>query len=276
MSAFLGEDVEDAGSWLFLLTVLALAGVIFLSEKFAYDNQVPRKLAPVETGIETRDDERPRRGQVREAEGRELPMSDIEFQHFIREHRVPAGESTVTLMRSGHPLTLLAFGADGEFHPVNAYFLDYVPFRDERVWVPLAVIAQRLRYSLDEDLFTGFREVWQTSRQAYRHGWGDCEDHAVLLADWLAGMGHDARVVLGRHAEGGHAWVVLFAEGETYILEATEKRQHRRYPLASLLPDYRPEVMFNRDWLWLNEGTPMTTDYTGSAWRAVSRFEAVR
>ena len=73
------------------------------------------------------------------------------------------------------------------------------------------------------------REIWQNSRQAYLHTRGDCEDHAIILADWLIALGHDARVVLGNHRGGGHAWVVLFQDGREMILEATSKKANQGY-----------------------------------------------
>ena len=58
---------------------------------------------------------------------------------------------------------------------------------------PLYTLAQRKRYQLDAKQYAGRSEVWQTSRQAFFYPRGDCEDHAIALADWLIEMGEDAR-----------------------------------------------------------------------------------
>ncbi|MDO9225978.1 MAG: hypothetical protein Q8M09_15350 [Pseudomonadota bacterium] len=96
---------------------------------------------------------------------------------------------------------------------------------------------------------------------------GDCEDHALALADWLIGLGKDARVVLGHGLGGGQAWVVVREGEKTFLLEATDKRRVRRwaYPLAELHPEYQPESMFNRHLWWENSGG-LTTDYARDQW----------
>jgi len=58
----------------------------------------------------------------------------------------------------------------------------------------------------------------------------------------------------------------------TYLLEATHKRPGRSLPLASQLPDYRPEAMFNRESYWVNAGSPFTTEYSDGRWQRRSGF----
>ena len=55
--------------------------------------------------------------------------------------------------------------------------------------------------------------------------------------------------------------MVLHDGGRTYLLEATNKRPGQALPLASRLPEYQPEAMFNRDTYWVNAGSVLTTDY---------------
>lgn len=167
-----------------------------------------------------------------------------------------------------------AQGLDRAHHFVNAYLEGYSPFAADNVFVPLSVLARKKTYMLDQ-LNHGGEEVWQTSRQAYWFTRGDCEDHAIALADWLIDMGEDARVALGSHRGGGHAWVVLIKDGREYILEATRKSGLsglKRYPLAALQPDYQPHYQFNRSRFWHNTGSPATTDYRGSHWQEKSHF----
>lgn len=167
-----------------------------------------------------------------------------------------------------------AQGLDRQHHFVNAYLEGYRPFAADNVLVPLSVLARKKDYMLDK-LNHGGEEVWQTSRQAYWFTRGDCEDHAIALADWLIDMGEDARVALGSYKGGGHAWVVLIKDGREYILEATRKNGLsglKRYPLASLQPDYQPQYQFNRSRFWHNAGSPATTDYRGGHWQEKSHF----
>ena len=122
---------------------------------------------------------------------------------------------------------------------------------------------------------SGFADVWQNSRQAYYFTRGDCEDHAIILADWLISMGLDARVVIGKVDGGGHAWVVLLVDGKEYLLEATDKRKIRslnNFQLARLVRGYSPEYQFNRKQFWFNAGRQLTTKYTGDHWVLKSRY----
>lgn len=167
-----------------------------------------------------------------------------------------------------------ALGLDRQHHFVNAFLEGYSPFRTQNVFVPLAVLARKKTYMLD-NLNHGGEEVWQTSRQAYWFTRGDCEDHALALADWLIDMGEDARVALGTYKGGGHAWVVLIKDGQEYVLEATQKNGLaglKRYPLASLQPEYEPQYQFNRTHFWANLGQKQTTRYRGNHWLEKSRF----
>ena len=164
------------------------------------------------------------------------------------------------------PLTPLASGVDDKMHFVNAYLVGYVPDPKAPPWAPLYVLASRKIYQTD--LAQYHREdVWQTSYQAMNSERGDCEDHALALADWLIGLGMDARVVIGKMKGEGHAWVVVREGQRTFLLEATNKRRQRSwaYPLAILHPEYQPHDMFNRTQWWRQSGGP-TTDYSDARW----------
>ncbi len=171
--------------------------------------------------------------------------------------------------------TASAMGIDRRHHFANSYLVGYAPFESQHVWVPLYTLAMRKRYEYDRIQYSGLQDVWQNSRQAFFYTRGDCEDHAIILADWLISMGVDARVVVGDHREQGHAWVVFFDNGKAYLLEATSKRRVRRMgaiPLASMMPAYHPTHMFNREKFWVNTGTRFTTRYSGPQWKLKSRF----
>jgi hypothetical protein len=88
-------------------------------------------------------------------------------------------------------------------------------------------------------------------------------------------MGYDARVVTGMHGKEGHAWVVMFDQGKTYLLEATSKRRRRTLPLAASMPDYKPEYMFDRQNFWVNTGSVLTSNYRDGKWQKRSTFRAL-
>lgn len=181
-------------------------------------------------------------------------------------------DGTLHVRYNGLDLTPLAPGLDGRLRFVNAYLVAYVPAADVAPWVPLYTLASRKIYQTDRDQY-GYDERWQTSYEAMHNERGDCEDHALALADWLIGLGMDARVVLGKVRGEGHAWVVVREGERVFLLESTDKRRIRRwaYPLAELHPEYRPGDMFNRrDW-WRNE-VGATTDYLGHHWRRLSSY----
>ncbi len=172
--------------------------------------------------------------------------------------------------------TASARGIDGVHHFANSYLVGFVPFETKRVWVPLYTLAIRKRYEYDHIQYSGLADVWQNSRQAYYYTRGDCEDHAIVLADWLIGLGLDARVVTGRYKGQGHAWVVLVKDGKEYLLEATSKNKIRslnRFPLAKMVSHYAPVYQFNRSRFWHNTGSWYTRKYTGPQWKLKSRFK---
>ena len=171
-------------------------------------------------------------------------------------------------------VTSISPGLDRRLHFANGYLVGYVPYPDVAPWVPLYALARNKAYQFDHDAVPGVAEVWQTSREAFFYPTGDCEDHAIALADWLIGLGLEARVVLGTVEGGGHAWVVVFDGARTYLLEATDKRvgNNQALPLAATMTGYRPQVMFDRRDFWVNTGSTHTADYRGAQWELRSRF----
>ena len=176
--------------------------------------------------------------------------------------------------------TYAASALNKKHYLANSFLLGFVPFETDKVWVPLATLSQRKRYLFDHKLYgPHMQDVWQNSKQAYAYSHGDCEDHSILLADWLIAMGLDAKVALGDVPSGGHAWVVLNYKGIDYVLEATNKRRINSihdFELASRATDYWPEILFNRDSLWVNTGSKFTTRYRGNHWQLRSHFKRDR
>lgn len=202
-------------------------------------------------------------------------ITSSSFRRIFRNHEPATRILGLSSKSSNETILIAAPSMSGRLHAPNAYLLARAPYKVNQNWMPLHAVAGHLRYQLDIDQFNGREEVWLTSMQAWSRGRGDCEDHAILLADWLIDLGLDARVVLGKHAREGHAWVVVLKDGKEYLLEATSKRKLKRwsaYPLASMLPEYHPEIMFNRDVLWVNSGSIFTVDYSGLKWKQIMQF----
>lgn len=168
-------------------------------------------------------------------------------------------------------------GLDRAHHFVNSYLVGFIPFHTDQIWIPLYTLSMRKTYEYDHVQYTNMNDVWQNSRQAFYYTRGDCEDHALALADWLIGLGYDARVAVGQYKTIGHAWVILFRDGKEYLLEATSKQRHNsfsHYKLAALETDYKPRYQFNREQFWYNMGSTLTTRYSGNSWQLRSRFYA--
>lgn len=174
--------------------------------------------------------------------------------------------------------TLSAPGIDRQHHFANSYLVGVHPFEVENTWLPLYVLAQRKTYQLDSIQY-GLTEVWQNSAQAFKNLRGDCEDHALILADWLISEGIDARVVLGTYKGEGHAWVVAYRKGKVFLLEATDKRAKKswnHYPLAASAVGYNAIIMFNRTDMWkFSKNNIGTKDYSLSNWQLVSTFQKI-
>jgi hypothetical protein len=171
-------------------------------------------------------------------------------------------------------VTATAQGTDRLHHFVNSYLVGYAPFKTDELWIPLYAITTRKTYKFDYLQYSGFMDIWQNSYEAFYYTKGDCEDHAMILADWLISMGVDARVVVG-DCHGKHAWVVMIHDNKEYVLEATNKSKItniKHYPLAQLALDYYPEFQFNRTDFWTNTGSRFTHKYTGDHWVLRSKF----
>jgi hypothetical protein len=109
-------------------------------------------------------------------------------------------------------------------------------------------------YAPDTALFNE-PDFWQHPRTFEQLRRGDCEDHALWAWRKLVELGLDADLVSGtvRHAgddvvpRGGHVWVLLRQNGETFVFEAVAKQRDRMLrPLADVRDRYRPEFGVDR------------------------------
>jgi hypothetical protein len=176
-----------------------------------------------------------------------------------------------SIFQDNDRINYFAPGTNGR-HATNAFLLRFKPYNTDKVWLPLVYISNRLKYQHDSIQFKGKEDLWQTSVQAYHNLRGDCEDHAILLADWLIELGYDARVAVGTLGKEGHAWVVLFKDGNEYIIEATSKNSDRIYPLAKYKSEYSAAYMFNQDYFWRNNRHSLMTSYSSNHWEKLSQF----
>lgn len=268
---------------LFLAAVYSAAALLALLQsqvipELAVKDFSQRSEAAAQTIAPALLDNRNQQGSIRIVASGEV-IADQRVRDYFAQHP-GEGASSTTYWRFRQPslVTASASGLDQQHYFVNSYLVGFKPFEVDALWQPLYAVAVRKHYLLDLTQY-GLSEVWQNSAQAYLNTRGDCEDHALLLADWLIALGVDARVVLGTYKGDGHAWVVAFLEGEAFLLEATSKRRYRSwngYPKALLSRDYLPVGMFNRSSFWVNTGSPETRDYSGSHWRLMSTFSAAK
>jgi uncharacterized repeat protein (TIGR01451 family) len=104
---------------------------------------------------------------------------------------------------------------------------DWIALRD---WV-----GKNIQYKTDE-LIYGTTEYWQFGRETIKLRTGDCEDFAILLCSLFRANGvsaDDVYVVVGRNAEGYHAWVKInLGTIGWYNLEPQENG------MATILGDY--------------------------------------
>jgi predicted transglutaminase-like cysteine proteinase len=106
-------------------------------------------------------------------------------------------------------------------------FKDWITLRD---WV-----GKNIQYK-DDAVVHGTREYWQFGKETVSLRTGDCEDFAILLCSLFRANGFsadDVYVVVGRNAEGYHAWVRINLETiGWYNLEPQENG------LATIFGDY--------------------------------------
>ena len=109
----------------------------------------------------------------------------------------------------------------GNTHPWNRYF------NRKLVTCPqtLAEIEKFLvgcKY-LSDRITRSQKDFWEPPDIFEKRKTGDCEDHAIWAWRHLYDLGYKVRLVLGQCRGGGHAWVHVFRNGRTYLLEATQK-----------------------------------------------------
>lgn len=116
----------------------------------------------------------------------------------------------------------------------------------------LEFMRTQTKYRRDRIVF-GRKDVWQSSEEMANRRIGDCEDHAILLADILIGLGIEVRVVFGGYRQGEHVWIVVLQEdGTTKLIESTSKDSKGFMNLSqpTEIPEYYPYLVFDNTFLY--------------------------
>ena len=260
---------------LFLIVIILLIGPHLYTE-WKYDRPIKLQIESSLEALDMNQNQSVEQAGYVKVNGVKKYFTEFDLQRILRNQKKNHGKISYIWQWHGVPhATISAQGLDHLHHFANSYLIGFKPFKTESVWVPLYTLALRKHFELDHIQYSGLDEIWQNSRQAYYYTRGDCEDHSIILADWLINMGLDARVVLGKLKGHGHAWVILLIDGKEYLLEATDKRKRRslnNFQLARIVRGYAPIYQFNRDQFWFNAGNSLTTQYSGKHWILKSRF----
>ncbi|CAG9334919.1 unnamed protein product [Blepharisma stoltei] len=113
---------------------------------------------------------------------------------------------------------------DGSYKPVSSLVQ---PFKTNRlIDSPLhaARFVSLIPFEREEAPGGTRNEKWNSMHTFLVKGYGDCEDHAVLLAGLLLGFGLDAYVCIGCSGEGPHAWVITLGDRVTFWESLTGQR----------------------------------------------------
>jgi predicted transglutaminase-like cysteine proteinase len=116
-------------------------------------------------------------------------------------------------------------------------------------WITLRNwVGDNIQYQNDEDVY-GVREYWQFGKETVSLKTGDCEDFAILLCSLLRASGYsadDVYVVIGKNAEGYHAWVKIKIDTiGWYNLEPQENGWATLVGDFLTLSDYQALYQFN-------------------------------
>ncbi len=157
---------------------------------------------------------------------------------------------------------VLAPDERGQFRWASDYLTGYEPparYPDDsgrlhQMFTIWNAVIRNTSYVKDNTTASPNRDAWQPPLETMVRGRGDCEDSALLLADWLISRGFDARVALGRFGDmGQHAWVVVRVENVDYLLESTEGQPNPDKPpfVSDVGARYVPETLFDRQYTYV-------------------------
>jgi len=116
-------------------------------------------------------------------------------------------------------------------------------------WIALRNwVGNNIQYRHDDAVY-GVRDYWQFGKETVSLRTGDCEDFAILLCSLLRAAGYspdDVYVVIGKNAEGYHAWVKInLGTLGWYNLEPQENGWATLVGDFLTLSDYQALYQFN-------------------------------
>lgn len=117
-------------------------------------------------------------------------------------------------------------------------------------------------------------DIWNRAEKTWRTRKGDCEDHAILLTDFLITQGFNARVAVGLWKKEGHAWVVVNHRGREYLLEQIGNLSPRFPPrVEAFSREYEPFYSFDRDAIYypIESKNKVTTYFSETKWRKTNK-----
>lgn len=189
-----------------------------------------------------------------------------ELNDFFSQHNNYG--TTILSTSTTKDFTATAMATDNKRYIANEFLQGYSPYKVTNVWQ----IMDKMRdfeFRADGALSKKNKDIWLTGKEFFTHRIGDCEDYAILLADWMIKNNWDARIILGTLNNIGHAWVLLRVNKKDYILDGTKKSlfsQYRQFPLAKHKPEYKHEYMFNRNEFWSYEKKKNNSKYSKINW----------
>ncbi len=176
----------------------------------------------------------------------------------------------VTCPRCDKAYDLIASDSHGQWRRATQFFTGLRSTKVEASMTPMEQVmtiwqdvASKCRYQLDAKRISG-GDSWESPEETYRVGSGDCEDTSLLLVDMLTAHGFEARVALGQHRDGGHAWCVLKLGDDQYILESTwQDIAELKVPpsMDELGLDYHPQFLFDREAIYFPQREGWTCNY---------------
>ena len=208
------------------------------------------------------------------ASSHKYPFNDFEVGDPItrRLWQEYVSSETQALLPNQNLLSLYYLAPEstsGISYPPNSYLVGFSPMTISSYSEAVELIKKKVIYAVDEKYFER-SDSWQTSAQVWANKVGDCEDHAILLVDWLLSSGFEARVVVGQEKSGQkfHAFVELNYSSKSLLLEATEKKARLDYRKQhrELSNRYKAIYAFDRTTVWYGdilqrEGTSIVKKY---------------
>ena len=160
-----------------------------------------------------------------------------------------------------HVYAMLAADSNGRFRYVTDFLMGYKPpFEHPPGQSKLAELMDiwrtattKCRYVADDG--SEDDDAWQTAEETQVLRQGDCEDSAILIADWLLARGFQARIAIGQYdaKRTAHAWVFVRVDGNDYVLETTEFPFNLPRPplLSEVSSRYVTELSFDREAVYI-------------------------